>query len=92
MKRMASANASSRSSSSNGKSSAGGYVLCIDNDGYPASLEMGKVYRTVRGSKKVPAGWIRVIDESHEDYLYPARRFVPVEIPPKGRRALSAMK
>jgi hypothetical protein len=87
MKRMASESASSRSSTVNGSSRGpGGFVLCIENS---ASLEFGKVYRTLRARKDVPAGWLRVIDESGEDYLYPADMFVPVQIPTKGRRALA---
>ena len=90
MKRMASESASSRSSTVNGSSRGpGGFVLCIDNSDYRASLEFGKVYRTLRARKDVPAGWLRVIDESGEDYLYPADMFVPVQIPTKGRRALA---
>ena len=63
--------------------------MCIDNGGYPVSLEIGKVYRTLPGSGGVPK-WIRVVDESGEDYLYPAKRFVPMQVPPRARRALAA--
>jgi hypothetical protein len=63
--------------------------MCIDNRGYPASLDVGKVYRVPPGDAGVP-NWIRVIDESGEDYLYPAKRFVPMVVPPRARRALKA--
>jgi hypothetical protein len=63
--------------------------MCIDNQGYAASLEVGKVYRVLPGDAGL-ASWIRVIDESGEDYLYPAKRFVPMAVPPRGRRALNA--
>lgn len=90
MKRTASANTRSRSSIVRGSNRGGrGYVMCIDNHGYPASLEVGKIYRTLSVNAGVP-NWIRVIDESGEDYLYPAKRFVPMVVPLKGRRALEA--
>jgi hypothetical protein len=64
--------------------------MCIDNQGYPASLEIGKVYRSPRNHSGVQS-WIGVIDESGEEYLYPAKRFVVMDVPPKGRRALAAV-
>jgi hypothetical protein len=67
-----------------------GFALCLDNDGYAASLEVGKVYPTLPSTDLVPAGWMRVIDESGEDYLYPCRRFLVLELPPRARRALTA--
>ncbi|MDR2187905.1 MAG: hypothetical protein LBE62_07600 [Azonexus sp.] len=55
------------------------WVICTDNDGYPASLEHRKLYETI-DDDGAPDGWIRVIDESGEDYLYPASRFMPMQI------------
>jgi hypothetical protein len=62
----------------------------MDNGSYRASLEVGKVYRSPQPSRATPKGWIRMVDESGEDYLYPEKRFVPVSVPPRGRRALAA--
>ena len=62
------------------KTQAKQFVVCIDNEGYPVSLEIGKVYRTLPGHTGVP-NWIRVVDESGEDYLFAATRFVPIEVP-----------
>jgi hypothetical protein len=85
---MASENASSKSSIVRGKQTdRAGYVMCIDNHDYPASLEIGKVYRRLRSDGQTP-NWIRVIDESGEDYLFPAKRFVSLAVPPLGQRAL----
>jgi hypothetical protein len=54
------------------------YVICINNEGYLASLEARKVYQVLPD----PAhGYLRVIDESEEDYLFAADRFVPIEVP-----------
>lgn len=57
------------------------FVLCVKNDSYEVSLERRKVYRVVRDAKAEGHGLIRVIDESGEDYLYPADFFVLIEVP-----------
>ena len=56
-------------------------VLCVRNDGYPASLEVRKVYRVLADAAATEHGLIRVIDESGADYLYPANYFVRIEPP-----------
>ncbi len=56
------------------------YVICIDNSDYPASLALHKVYRVLPDEDAALEGDLRVIDESGEDYLYPASSFVPVEV------------
>jgi hypothetical protein len=62
--------------------------MCIANSGYPVSLELHKVYRTIADSAPNRDGYIRVVDESAEDYLYPAKWFVAVNLPPKARNSL----
>lgn len=57
------------------------YVVCIDNTGYAASLELHKIYRTLPDKAALVDGDIRVIDESGEDYLYSQERFVPIRVP-----------
>lgn len=59
------------------------FVVCIRNVEYPASLELHKIYRVLHDDDAAREGDIRVIDESGEDYLYPAEWFVPVEVPKK---------
>ena len=51
------------------------FGLCLNNEGYPASLEVGKVYRVIQDDEAASHGYIRVIDESGEDYAYTASRF-----------------
>jgi hypothetical protein len=51
-------------------------VLCIDNAGYPASLEPRKLYQALPDPQARAHQQIRVIDESGEDYLYPAALFL----------------
>ncbi|MBI4573442.1 MAG: hypothetical protein HY713_09200, partial [candidate division NC10 bacterium] len=45
------------------------FALCIDNTGYPASLERHKIYRVLSDRQAEAGGDLRVIDESGEDYL-----------------------
>jgi hypothetical protein len=65
------------------------FVLCIDAGEYEGELVVGKVYPTVRAAKNDPATDLRIVDESGEDYLYPAKWFVPVELPAKAKKALA---
>ena len=57
------------------------FVVCIDNAGYPASLELHKIYRVVPDADAEADGDLRVVDESGEDYLYPASQFAAIEVP-----------
>jgi hypothetical protein len=55
------------------------FAICVDNSEYPASLELHKVYRLLSDDEAAKDGDLRVIDESGEDYLYPADYFVVIE-------------
>jgi hypothetical protein len=57
------------------------FAVCIDNEGYPASLELRKIYRILPDKKAAKHGLMRVVDESREDYLYPERFFVLIRLP-----------
>lgn len=57
------------------------FAVCINNTEYPASLELHKIYRVLPDEDAAQDGDIRVVDESGEDYLYPAEYFVPIEVP-----------
>lgn len=53
------------------------YVLCIKNDGYAASLEAFKIYRTAPAlAGDYARGMTRIVDESGEDYLFPSKYFI----------------
>ncbi|ACF13192.1 conserved hypothetical protein [Chloroherpeton thalassium ATCC 35110] len=54
------------------------YAICINNDGYAASLELRKVYQLLQDTNAKKLGLLRVIDESGENYLYSEEVFVPV--------------
>ena len=54
------------------------FVVCINNQDYQASLEVRKIYRIIPDNRATEHQFIRVIDESGEDYLYPVAYFVPI--------------
>ena len=64
------------------------FVVCIDNSDYPASLELHKIYQVLPDQRAAEDDFLRVIDESGEDYLYSVDRFVPVELPQKVERSV----
>ncbi len=66
------------------------YVFCIDDGGYRESLEVRKVYAVLPDERAARNNYLRVIDETGEDYLYPAKYFVPVHIPPEAAKILPA--
>ncbi len=64
------------------------FGLCLNNEGYVASLEVGKVYRIISDDDAATHGYIRVIDESGEDYAYTANRFYLIQLPIDVEKAL----
>ena len=69
------------------------YVICISNKTNPASLIVGKVYRTLSDGEAQAHGMLRVLDEDKSEpdgYLYPASMFAPIELPEVARQALTA--
>ena len=64
------------------------FVVCIQNRNCD-DLIVGKIYKTLPDRTAAAASHLRVVDESGEDYLYPARYFVFVDLPTKARRALT---
>jgi hypothetical protein len=65
------------------------FVICINNAEYPASLELHKIYRTLPNEESREEGDIRIVDESGEDYLYPAEYFLAVNLPQTIAHALN---
>lgn len=57
------------------------FGLCLNNEGYAASLEVGKVYRVIQDDEAASHGYIRLIDESGEDYAYIVSRFHLIQLP-----------
>jgi len=65
------------------------FVICIENSGYLASLEKRKIYEVLPDETAAEAGCIRVIDESGEDYLYPASCFIDANLPEAVEQAVT---
>ena len=63
-------------------------VVCVENEEYPASLELRKIYVALPDRVAGEHGMVRVIDESGEDYLFPEGYFVPIKLPLEARRAV----
>ncbi len=80
---------SKSSSSSRKKTSAEAFMLCLRNEGYPASLELRKLYPVVQDVSATKHKLVRIIDESGESYLYPAEYFVALRLPTSVKHALS---
>ena len=66
------------------------FAICLDNEGYEASLELRKIYQVLRPEANDPKGYIRILDESGEDYLYCAKAFEIIGLPPRTERKLIA--
>ena len=64
------------------------FVLCIENKDRD-DLEKGKVYPCIADDDALQEGYLRIVDESGEDYLYPESYFVPVDLPQRAQDALS---
>ncbi|HEY5021422.1 MAG TPA: hypothetical protein VII30_02930 [Gemmatimonadaceae bacterium] len=65
-------------------------VLCVSNEGYEVSLEPRKIYEVLPDSEAASHNQLRVIDESGDDYLYPASLFASIALPQSLRRAVLA--
>jgi len=64
------------------------FAVCIRNKGYEASLEKGKLYRVIPDQEAEAHGYLRIVDESGEDYGYTASRFFAIDLPRPLERAL----
>lgn len=64
------------------------FAVCIKNKGYEASLEVGKLYRVIPDRSAEGHGYLRIVDESGEDYGYSADRFFAIDLPKPLERVL----
>ena len=65
------------------------FGVCLDSRGYAASLEVGRLYRVIPDEEATKHGYLRVVDESGEDYGYAAGRFFLLSVPQSVALALS---
>ena len=68
------------------------FALCIDNSDYEASLIRGKVYRILPDPRAAKDDFVRIVDESGEDYLYHRSHFVFVDFPKAVKKRLLALE
>jgi len=68
------------------------FALCIDNSSYEASLIPGKVYRILPDAKAAKDDFVRIVDESGEDYLFHKSHFVFVDFPKAITKKLIALE
>jgi hypothetical protein len=61
------------------------FLLCVDNEGHEASLELRKLYQKLPDKEAQRHNQVRIIDESGEDYLYPSEFFAPIRFPMQTR-------
>jgi hypothetical protein len=59
----------------------GRYAVCIRNEEYEGALELRKIYEVLEDPKATGMQYVGIIDESGEDYLYPAAWFLPLDLP-----------
>ncbi len=64
------------------------FAVCLNNESYPASLEVGKLYRVIADEEAAKENLLRVIDESGEDYAFASNRFHLVELPSNVQKTL----
>lgn len=64
------------------------FLVCVDNAGYEASLELRKLYLQLPDKEAERHNQVRIIDESGEDYLYPSDFFAPIRLPLQTRGRL----
>ena len=57
------------------------FAVCIDNAGYPDDLNMRTVYHLLPDDSAARSNYLRIVDETGEDYLYPAELFVLIDVP-----------
>jgi hypothetical protein len=65
------------------------YLVCTSNQGHKVSLIVGKIYIRKPDASAARHGLVRIIDETGEDYLFPADLFEEIELPAAIRRKLA---
>lgn len=66
------------------------FAVCLNNRDYPASLEVGKLYRMIPDEEASAEGYLRIVDESGEDYAFDANRFHVIQLPAAVEKTLLA--
>lgn len=64
------------------------FAICVNNDGHIDDLKVRTVYQVLPDEAAARSNYLRVVDETGEDYLYPAARFVFIEVPAEAAQTL----
>ena len=64
------------------------FVICIHNEGYEEDVHVKSVYRVLADDDAARSHYLRIIDETGEDYLFPESYFVPIELPHEAEEAV----
>jgi hypothetical protein len=64
------------------------FAICINNSAYPDDLKVRTVYQVLPDESAARSNYIRVIDETGEDYLYPAEYFIFIDVAPEAAKAI----
>ncbi len=67
------------------------FAVCLNNENFLASLEIGKLYQVIPDEEAEKLGGLRVIDEDGEDYFYDAELFCPLPVPPLVAQTLMSL-
>lgn len=67
------------------------FAVCVQNDGYAGTLELRKIYQVLEDPVAAEKSFVRVVDESGEDYLYPKDWFLPLSLPQSIEEALAQL-
>ena len=68
------------------------FALCLENEGNEASLILGKVYRILPDARAAKDDFVRIVDESGEDYLFHKSQFAFVDFPQAVRKKILALQ
>lgn len=68
------------------------FALCLENEGNEASLILGKVYRILPDARAAKDDFVRIVDESGEDYLFHKSQFAFVDFPQAVRKRILALQ
>jgi hypothetical protein len=64
------------------------FVVCINDGGYADDLKVRTIYQVLPDESAARSNYLRIVDETGEDYLYPAALFVPIDLPREAEKAL----
>lgn len=67
------------------------FAVCVQNDGYEGTLELRKIYQVLEDPVAEQKLFVRVVDESGEDYLYPRDWFLSLALPQRIEEALAQL-